>query len=207
MNVHPIYNKSEELFLQFSKFTNNYEKFVNLIHFFIKKNNRPIRLHEQLALTTKPVIFKEIILNNYNYIKINKEEWNSDVTKKTLESLKLKDLNLAFRSGTIDYGNIRIFFAYISEDDVKNKYRNIENVTDLDGKLHICFNNIIGAEDEDGNFKDEFVNEYNDLYKDYIYNNDIFKSLDKWPNKYLEDFMDKPGVRYSIFENYMISGI
>ena len=63
------------------------------------------------------------------------------------------------------------------------------------------------AEDEDGNFKDEFVNEYNDLYKDYIYNNNIFKSLDKWPNKYLEDFMDKPGVRYSIFENYMISGI
>lgn len=63
------------------------------------------------------------------------------------------------------------------------------------------------AEDEDGNFKDEFVNEYNDLYKDYIYNNNIFKSLDKWPNKYLEDFMDKMGVRYSIFENYMISGI
>lgn len=60
------------------------------------------------------------------------------------------------------------------------------------------------AEDEDGNFKEDFVNEYNDIHKDYIYNNDIFKSLDKWPNKYLEDFMDKMGVRYSIFENYMI---
>ena len=63
------------------------------------------------------------------------------------------------------------------------------------------------AEDEDGNFKEDFVNEYNDIYKDYNYNNDIFNSLNKWPNKYLEDFLDKMGVRYSIFENYMISGI
>ncbi len=60
------------------------------------------------------------------------------------------------------------------------------------------------AENEDGNFKEDFVNEYNDIYKDYNYNNDIFKSLNKWPNKYLEDFMDKMGVRYSMFENYMI---
>ena len=60
------------------------------------------------------------------------------------------------------------------------------------------------AEDEDGNFKEDFVNEYKEIHKDYIYNNNIFKSLDKWPNKYLEDFMDKMGVRYSIFENYSI---
>lgn len=60
------------------------------------------------------------------------------------------------------------------------------------------------AENEDGNFKDDFVNEYNDIHKEYINNNTIFKSLDKWPDKYLKDFMDKMGVRYSIFENYMI---
>ena len=60
------------------------------------------------------------------------------------------------------------------------------------------------AEDEDGNFKEDFVNNYKKIHKDYIYNNDIFKSLDNWPNKYLEDFMDKMGVRYSIFENYLI---
>lgn len=60
------------------------------------------------------------------------------------------------------------------------------------------------AEDEDGNFKEDFVNKYNDIYKEYTNNNSIFKSLDKWPNKYLEDFMDKMGVRYSIFENYVI---
>lgn len=146
MTTHPIYNKSEELFLHYSKLTNNYDKFINLIHFFIKKNNRPIELQEQLAITAKAVVFKEIILNNHNYIKINKEDWNSDVTKKTLESLKIKDLNLAFKAGTIDYGNIRIFFAYISEDGANNKYRNIENVSQLEGKLHICFNDIIGAE-------------------------------------------------------------
>lgn len=60
------------------------------------------------------------------------------------------------------------------------------------------------AENEDDGFEDEYVNKYNEIYQEYHNNNKLFKSLDKWPNKYLEDFMDKMGVRYSMFENYMI---
>lgn len=60
------------------------------------------------------------------------------------------------------------------------------------------------AENEDSNFKDVFVNEYNEIHKKYIYNNSLFVTIDNWPNKYLEDFMDKMGVRYSMFENYII---
>lgn len=60
------------------------------------------------------------------------------------------------------------------------------------------------AENEDGNFKDDYVDGYNEIHKEYIYNNSLFVTLDNWPNKYLENFMDKMGVRYSMFENYMI---
>lgn len=60
------------------------------------------------------------------------------------------------------------------------------------------------AEYEDDYFKDNYVNDYNEIHKEYIYNNSLFVTLDNWPNKYLEDFMDKMGVRYSMFENYMI---
>lgn len=57
---------------------------------------------------------------------------------------------------------------------------------------------------EDPDFLDELVNNYNEIDKECNANNRIFKSIDKWPNKTLEDFMDKRGVRFSIFENYMI---
>jgi hypothetical protein len=63
---------------------------------------------------------------------------------------------------------------------------------------------MYGIEDHD--FLDNFVNEYNDIDKEYNANNKVFKSIDKWPNKMLEEFMDKRGIRYSIFENYIIKG-
>lgn len=58
--------------------------------------------------------------------------------------------------------------------------------------------------EDDSYFKDNFVNEYNDLYKEYINNNSLFVTLDKWPNKYLEEFMDKTGIAYTQFENYIV---
>lgn len=52
--------------------------------------------------------------------------------------------------------------------------------------------------------KDDYVNIYNDLHKDYTNNNNLFKEVSKWPNDYLEKFMDEPGIRYTLFENYFI---
>ena len=58
--------------------------------------------------------------------------------------------------------------------------------------------------DDEDYVKDDYVNIYNDLHKDYINNNNLFKEVSKWPNDYLEKFMDEPGIRYSLFENYFI---
>ena len=66
------------------------------------------------------------------------------------------------------------------------------------------YNNV--SDIEEPHFIDNFVNEFNDIDKEYNGINKIFQNIDKWPNKYLEDFMDKPGIRYSIFENYTIEG-
>lgn len=57
---------------------------------------------------------------------------------------------------------------------------------------------------EDNDFFEDLVNNYNEIDKEYNANNKVFKSIDKWPNKTLEDFMDKKGIRFSVFENYMI---
>lgn len=89
---------------------------------------------------------------------------------------------------------------YIDRQDTIDRITYIINLIEEANWVEL----YIIAEDEDGNFKDDFINNYKEIYKDYNYNNGIFKSLDKWPNKYLEDFMDKMGVRYSIFENYLI---
>ena len=59
---------------------------------------------------------------------------------------------------------------------------------------------------EDNDFFENLVNNYNEIDKEYNVNNKVFKSIDKWSNKYLEDFMDKRGIRFSVFENYKMKG-
>lgn len=59
-------------------------------------------------------------------------------------------------------------------------------------------------EDEDEYFKDEYVNYFNDVDKEFKVVLALFKTVDNFPNKYLELFMDKPGIRNNQFENYII---
>ncbi len=59
---------------------------------------------------------------------------------------------------------------------------------------------------EDNDFFEDLVNNYNDIDKEYNANNKVFKSIDKWSNKTLENFMDKRGIRFSVFENYKMRG-
>lgn len=59
-------------------------------------------------------------------------------------------------------------------------------------------------EDEEECYKEDFVNELNDIYKVYLEYNKIFKEVAKWPSKYLETFMDKPCIRFSFLDNYFI---
>ena len=61
------------------------------------------------------------------------------------------------------------------------------------------------CENEDIDFKNDYINEYNDIYKDYT---KLIKKFNKdirfVPNNLLENFLDKPGIRFSVFENYLI---
>lgn len=70
------------------------------------------------------LIFSEIMDNNHNYISIKDEDWKSDVTQKTLEKLKLKDINFAFKSGVINVKDKDIYFAYFTKETVHAKYIN-----------------------------------------------------------------------------------
>ena len=78
----------------------------------------------------------------------------------------------------------------------------IEKINDADW---IDLYNLI-YDYEDNDFFEDLVNNYNEIDKEYNKINKVFKSIDKWSNKYLEDFMNKPGIRCSRFENYMIEG-
>ena len=60
------------------------------------------------------------------------------------------------------------------------------------------------VENEDNHYIENFVNEFNNIHKEFLENNKIFKDISNWPNNYLEIFMDKPCVRFSQFENYTI---
>lgn len=60
------------------------------------------------------------------------------------------------------------------------------------------------AEEEDDGFVYDYVDRYNDLYNEIMNSVNLFKSIDKFPNKYLEYYMDKMGIRFSMFENYFI---
>lgn len=53
-------------------------------------------------------------------------------------------------------------------------------------------------------FKEDYINYYNDIFDEII---DILKShgnVSNFSNAKLERFMDEPGIRYSMFDNYSI---
>lgn len=53
-------------------------------------------------------------------------------------------------------------------------------------------------------YKEDFVNMFNDAHKEYIKINSMFKELKNWPIEFVEVLMDKPGFRFSQFENYSV---
>ncbi len=88
---------------------------------------------------------------------------------------------------------------YISREQVINRITEIIKLIE-DANWVTLYNNL----DDEDYVKQDYVNIYNDLHKDYINNNKLFKEVSKWPNDYLEKFMDEPGIRYTLFENYFI---
>ncbi len=144
MISHPIYNKSENPIHRLVNCLNNSDKLkkeLNMLQLVIGKS---IGDEAMASLLCKAVIFKEIINNNHNLIKINKDEWSSDITKKTLEKLKITDFNFAFKSGAVVYDKYNIFFTYLTGKEIQEKYKHISSIVGSKnnpdkGFLHIIF--------------------------------------------------------------------
>jgi len=115
---HPMYNQLD----------------INLIHPFFKsmdtQNNYDRCIHNVASkmglsdldpetvnsFTTRAYIMKQISEEGHTLIKISKNEWSSDITKSTLEKLKIEDLKLPFDSGAIQIDDDVIYFAYVSKE-------------------------------------------------------------------------------------------
>ncbi len=144
MISHPIYHKSESVIHNLLRYLNNYVKLKEELNMVQMRIGRPITDNELAGLINKTIIFKEIINNNHNLIKVNKDEWISDITKKTLEKLKLTDFNFAFKSGVVVYDKYEIFFTYLTGEEIQERYKPLTNIvgsTDsLDkGYIHIVY--------------------------------------------------------------------
>lgn len=128
MITHPIYNKNDNVIHKLVKYLNNSDKLKEELNMLQLHIGRSISNDELAGLICKAVIFKEIINNNHNLIKINKDEWSSDITKKTLEKLKITDFNFAFKSGVVVYDKYNIFFTYLTGNEIQEKYKHISNI-------------------------------------------------------------------------------
>lgn len=147
MKNHPIYNNDDIITHSLVKCLSNKDKLKEVLELFQLRLFRRFSSDEIAALVNKAVIYKEIINNNHNLIKINnKDEWESDITKKTLEKLTLKDFNFSFKSGTVVYDNYQIFFAYLTGEEIVKKYSHLANIVGNKnipekGFIHIIYNN------------------------------------------------------------------
>ena len=81
-----------------------------------------------------------------------------------------------------------------------------------ESRVQEIINKIINAEwiylydavSEDDYFMQELINNSNDNFDDFIWISKNFGDIEKWPNRFLEQFIDRPGIRFSQFENYII---
>ena len=81
-----------------------------------------------------------------------------------------------------------------------------------ENRVQEIINKIINAEwvdlytmiNEDDYFMNNLINYSNDNYDEFIGISKFYSGIDKWPNRFLEQFMDRRGIRFSQFENYII---
>lgn len=81
-----------------------------------------------------------------------------------------------------------------------------------ESRVQEIINKIINAEwidlytmvNEDEYFMHNLINYSNDNYDEFIGISKYYSSIEKWPNRFLEQFMDRRGIRFSQFENYII---
>lgn len=81
-----------------------------------------------------------------------------------------------------------------------------------ESRVQEIINKIINAEwidlytmlNEEDYFMHNLINYSNDNYDEFIRIFKCYGGIEKWPNIFLEQFMDRRGIRFSQFENYII---
>lgn len=81
-----------------------------------------------------------------------------------------------------------------------------------ESRVQEILNKIINAEwidlytmvNEDDYFMHNLINYSNDNYDEFIRMSKHYGGIEKWPSRLLEQFMDRRGIRFSQFENYII---
>jgi hypothetical protein len=122
MIKHPIYDKDNSILNHLLNFIRNPNKLEEELDILYKAHLSAGIKVDMIAIMTGLLCFSEIKNNGHTLIKIKDEEWESDITKKTLEKLMLQDLKLPFKNGSIVYKDKTIFFAYMSEETINKKY-------------------------------------------------------------------------------------
>ena len=121
---HPIYNKIDSIVTMrvldsFKKNEDEYQK----VFFNIAKmaGLRMLPDNEVMTIVTRAIVIGQIMKQGHTLIQANKEDWSSEITTKTLEKLKLKDIKFAFNSGAIVIDGYKILFAFLSKDVINNE--------------------------------------------------------------------------------------
>lgn len=133
MKTHPMYKKENNIINQIMDLLKYPKKvftlFKNVETYYKVNKNEDVDVTPFLS---SAIIFNEIKNNGYTFINIKDEDWEIDITQKTLEKMTLKNLNFVFKSGCIKYQEKDIYFSYIDKDTWNNKYADYVEVTDED---------------------------------------------------------------------------
>ena len=142
MRPHPIYKEDNIVYKMLAEHLNDIEKYDQLLAVLIG-------LRDAISNTDSPTghykllskIFKDIVNNGHVCINVGEDDWSYDMTQKTLEQIRLKDLKLAFKSGTIVYGNKDIHFTVLPVEEYKRIFNVKREFTSDEVMLVCCLEN------------------------------------------------------------------
>jgi len=116
---HPIYKPGTEKVRDLSKVLLNRTKLDLAMNNLMKIHGSVMSTTDSNALITTAIIYNEIMNGGHNFIQINGNDWSSEVSEKSLEKIRLRDINLPFHSGTVVTDTTTMHFAYLSKDKIK----------------------------------------------------------------------------------------
>ena len=141
MKTHPIYKEENLSYRLLIEYLDNIEEYDQLLVDFISLRNVITNTKSDKTAghyKVLSVIFRDIINNGHVCINVGENDWSYDMTQKTLEQIRLKDLKLAFKSGTIVYGHKDIHFTVLPVEEYKRIFNVEREITSTEIMLVSC---------------------------------------------------------------------